>query len=456
MLSSLLSAVFDADPKGFANLPQDVTFRGEAASQQISRTIAELSRMYPSLRRGSGQTESHRFAFLVSRFDFDDHRYGHVPRLSLYASVLLDCFPDAEIAFVVTGAPKNQNGRWDDPKNLHLAENWITASATGSPLYPLGGMLDQRKADRIRFITPRGADSGETLADAYSFALESLFSFRPSHVFCPGGIYYPPPAAELLFPFFPIIRFAFKPTNRFSSHCDAVLENTPLEHPPLEPGRRVAVNLVGALTIASAHGASVPPDLPADATIGLTAIVGSRLTASLAKAPEVWLNGIAAILKRHPRFFWLLVGEQLPSARPTIDARLAPYVDNGQIRILPYVAGLEGYFERSDFMIQPFGQTGGGTAMLLGMQRGLPVVCFSDHDMSGNIGAGRGSATIEGGLADLDCYVSDPSARHRAGASARAECDELLAGARGDTPKFRTLIDIASRSFAARISAHPG
>ncbi len=451
MLSRCFLDIFSTDPWGFYGLSEGVTFRGEAAREPIRRTIDALSQQATRPPKSSGPATEYRFAFLVSRFDFDDIRYGHVPRMALYASILLDCFPGAKVAFVVTGAPARAHRPWDAKNNLHLAENWITASATRTPLYPFQSFFRGEKADLIRFFTPRDPGGADSLPKAYSLAFQWLFAFGPTHVFCPGGVYYPTPAADLLFDFFPIIRFPFKPTNRFSPNCDAVLENTPLKHPPLGADRRVPVNLVGAIEMVSEYGVGDLQDLPRNAVVGLTAIAGTRLTASLAEAPDAWLDGMAAAFAHHPRFHWLLVGEQSRSARPQIDARLAPFVSQGRIRILPYADGLEQFYHRSDFMLQPYGQTGGGSALLIGMQRRLPVVSFGDHDLSGNIPNGCGQATIKDGLEALDQYLRDPVARWQAGAIAHAEYDVLAKTAGTEAGKFRTLIHIASQSFRDRM-----
>lgn len=455
MLSELFKDLFNTDPYAFARLPRGVVLEDSNAQYQISKIIQELSgyaNHVPPLNGSNKESENFRFLFLVSRFDFKDIRYGHVPWLIVLASALLNQFHKSEVVFLVTGTVKAVNKPWDGPDNLHLEENWIDASNHGTTVYPFKAAFNESMRTRIKFITAQVDKLPDSLADSYSFAFRKVFDIKPTHVFCAGGIYYPAPAADILFPFFPVIRFPFKSTNHFSPQCDAMLELITLENPPVGPERRVQINLSGAVNPASAHGLTAQIALPRNAVIGLTAIVGSRLTKSLATAPDDWIEGIAATFDRYHDFYWLLVGEESAALRPDIDARLARFVRDGRILILPYVPGLDDYFEISSFMIQPYGQTGGGTALLLAHRRGIPVVCFSDHDMIDSIGAGRGSASIDGGLRDLERFLCDPAALRQAKTNLLSKTQAQSAESQEEFSKFGNLIEVASSNFQARLA----
>ena len=139
-LGSLMSALLESDPLGLRIPYGESAFVRDVSLPHLRALNEALAQIYHHELDELAAETPPRFAFLVSRFDYDDLRYGHVPRLILYAQVLLECFPDAHVAFIVAGTLKN---------------NSVVAHFTGSepdiqPLLERRGLTGTAQYDTIR------------------------------------------------------------------------------------------------------------------------------------------------------------------------------------------------------------------------------------------------------------------------------------------------------------------
>jgi hypothetical protein len=150
--------------------------------------------------------------------------------------------------------------------------------------------------------------------------------------------------------------------------------------------------------------------LPHDARILVT--VGYRL--SLEITPQ-WAAEVAARLKTHPQWFWLLVGEgvypeSLPAKHP-------------QVRVLAHQARLDGLLQHCAIYLNP-PRMGGGFSVLEAMAWRLAVVSRDGSDGGDKLGPWAATSDAEY-WRRLDRLLDDEGERTRSGNGLRERFDTL-------------------------------
>jgi len=142
-------------------------------------------------------------------------------------------------------------------------------------------------------------------------------------------------------------------------------------------------------------------DLPAIATVLVTA--GFRLDTEITPP---WSEQMRGFMDEHVEVHWLLVGvaEELSlEALPT----------HPRIHRVPPQSTLEAWLAMCDIYVNP-PRIGGGGALAMAMEQGLPVLTFANSDGGDKVGAYAVGANEEY-FAKLETWVTTPAVRKQAG-----------------------------------------
>lgn len=420
--------------------------RAHRASDDILKDIqTQLSYRYvlkPSL--------APRFAFIFSRLDYDDQKFSHIRVVITILKKLMAVFPDAEFLLAVTGryAPPGQTASCTH--ELVMPLDWQQAAQDNSLASALLATFTAEELARISFSYPGGAAPERTLDGAYEHVFQDLAAFAPSHIFLCGGILYPDYFAELLYPHYPVIRYPFQCTNTFSANLDAFIEFTEMPAGTVDPGKCVRMSITAAIMDPVSTGAGLAVSFPEESVVGLTALADNRTSRALKNAPESFIAKLIERFDDSPAFYWLVIGEEDSTSLEAVDARLASLMRSGRIVVLPPVDNITDYLDACDFMLQPFGEVGGGTTNLMAMKRGKPIVAFSHHDILSNFPKMKMRVNLDDGFVYLTKILCDEGFRTGEGAGLCEHVRERQAVANQEALKFRDVIEIASKNFRER------
>ncbi|RJF99487.1 glycosyltransferase [Noviherbaspirillum saxi] len=152
------------------------------------------------------------------------------------------------------------------------------------------------------------------------------------------------------------------------------------------------------------------PATPVDrATVGLAATATVLVTAGVRLHFEIlppWSERIVDFVEAHPDVHWLLIGVAKGKSLPGLP--LHP-----RIHLIPPQLNLEAWLAMSDVYVNP-PRMGGGGAVAMAMEQGLPVVTFTNNDGGDKVGACALSSDDEY-FSQLAVWVTDTSARQQAG-----------------------------------------
>lgn len=161
--------------------------------------------------------------------------------------------------------------------------------------------------------------------------------------------------------------------------------------------------------------------LPATAVVLVT--VGFRLDTEIAPP---WSEQMLAFVAAHAEVHWLLVG--VPAG--TAPAALPPHP---RIQMVPAQLRLETWLAACDIYVNP-PRMGGGGAVAMAMEQGLPVASFAGSDGGDKAGTWA-VASDEHYFKQLDAWVTDPVTRRQAGDAMQQQ--------------FMTELDLSSEQAAA-------
>ena len=160
------------------------------------------------------------------------------------------------------------------------------------------------------------------------------------------------------------------------------------------------------LKAAGANLARAELGLRDDAVILLS--VGARLHSEI---DGPWAARMVALLQRHPKVQWLLVGGA--AHRPAALAALP----EEQLRMQPHREDIRGVTRIADIYVNP-PRVGGGFSVAEAMAEGLPVMSMKNSDGGDKIGDAAAS-DLDAYFADLEALIADAALRRSRGNAMR-------------------------------------
>lgn len=152
--------------------------------------------------------------------------------------------------------------------------------------------------------------------------------------------------------------------------------------------------------------------LPAEATVLITA--GYRLGSEITPP---WSEHMLAFLDAHPGVHWLLVG--VSAAQSPVHVAAHP-----RIHLIAYQANLAPWLAMCDIYVNP-PRVGGGGALAMAMEQGLPVATFAGGDGGDKVG-GYAVESSDAYFALLRTWVENGAARKQVGQVLKARFHERL------------------------------
>jgi hypothetical protein len=198
--------------------------------------------------------------------------------------------------------------------------------------------------------------------------------------------------------------------------CDALLTPQQIE----EVAAEIALGGDPALLEAYVHHQSAidlePPPvpmaraalgLPADAPVAVT--VGNGLDTAI---DEAFLELMSALLQELPALHWLVVGPRVPDGFADLLAR-----ENIGRRVLRrlYEPNLPALLAAADLYLNPFGQSGGGYAIVDALSAGIAVVSLAGGDAELMLGSRFTAEDRTAYRRQVDALLSPPQPRAKPG-----------------------------------------
>ena len=141
---------------------------------------------------------------------------------------------------------------------------------------------------------------------------------------------------------------------------------------------------------------------------------GSRLSDEMT---DSWTRSVTAVLDRHPKVHWLLIG--VPEHRA---ARLATL--HARARCMPFQDNFAGWLQLADLYLNP-PRLGGGASVATAMSLGVPVLSLAGSDGGDKVGD-HAVVTIAQYMNRFDEWIDHPDRRRAAGQAMRVRFDEVL------------------------------